>query len=945
MNPGAIERRRTRAGGGGQPVRVAIALADGSDYSLELPEDHPAIADLLACQAPRRGGAPSVPRVLQVPLDAGATALTFSPHHLVRLEVHAPARTLRRARGERKEFSEGNFAFARPGPVQGRTSRNSTGAARSSHDPLTNIDEGHLGGYVRGVPVPIQGSTATPHGDSATWCPLLWQWLIEELGVRSMLDVGCGEGHAAGFFRDAGCDVLGVDGSLLARGESVIPEAHAVHDFVDGPFVPDRSFDLVWSCELVEHVEERFTHNVLGAFASSRKYLLMTLAHPDQPGWHHVNCQRTEYWVDKLGRLDFELDQASTERARELAGRGHFRAQGLMFVRRDERDDASFTPGSASGRIGPTARVDPLPLNPMQVANLAQGAFYLFHDIFVHAAMPKIVAVCSYYGDDWNPAEHDIDYDAVDLVLDGQRFRGRCLRHRLDSWEPCMLLEFEGRELEAAIHDNDEIGFTIEIGKHSRQFTVPTRPFPAFDVAMSLVVRNENRWMRSFLEYYLHCLTAQHVFVYDNGTADRETLLAILEPYRQRGEVTYIPWDFRWRNHTDRKMIAQPAQEAHSLARFANCRWIGFFDVDEFLRLPHTTLPAFLERFAGAAVDGLSFGIRWFSYRGSLGFDEVEEPPLTYLYSRRDEHGRKRQKLFVKGGGTRFLRLHWLEEGKRELPIDDTEIFLHHYEQHPERFEKGKDRPGRRDDYMLRFRDRLSFAEKRPAPATEQEWIEHIVAAVEAAEQCRSQLADEVLSLDGMCGLYTRHFYNNLCNFAGCRFLEIGSYHGASTCAALYANDVTAVCIDNWSEFRGLRGRFEDAVQQFRGRSTVEVIEKNCFEVDSAKLAPFDVFLYDGNHSRESHYLALERFAPTLAEYAVVVIDDWNREPVRQGTREAVRDLGLDVAFEKEIVLAPNETADENREAGRRTWWNGLCVMLVVSRPEIEPFQTAPEKG
>ena len=123
---------------------------------------------------------------------------------------------------------------------------------------------------------------------------------------------------------------------------------------------------------------------------------------------------------------------------------------------------------------------------------------------------------------------------------------------------------------------------------------------------------------------------------------------------------------------------------------------------------------------------------------GPLGFDEVENPPLTYLYSRRDDLGRKRQKLFVKGGATRFLRLHWLEEGKRELPIDDTEIFFHHYEQHPDRFEKGKNQPGKRDDYMLRFRDRLSLAQKRPAPANEQEWIEHIVSAVEAAEHCRS---------------------------------------------------------------------------------------------------------------------------------------------------------------------------------------------------------------
>jgi len=908
-----------------------IALADGSDYSVELPEDHPAIGELLACVGPQANAAARPPAVMQIPLNAGASALTFSPNHLVRLEIRGlPAVAI----GRQAEKPDHVAASA--------ASKSRANTARPGHHPLTNIEEGHLGGYIRANPTLARGSATAAHGDPATWSPILWQWLIEELGVRSMLDVGCGEGHTAGFFRDAGCTVLGVDGSLQARGDSVIAGSHAVHDFVDGPFVPQRSFDLVWSCEFVEHVEERFTHNFLAAFAASRKYLLMSYAPRGQPGWHHVNCQPASYWVDKLRRLGFELDQARTDQARALAGSGHFRAHGLMFVRRDARDDDSFVPGSAKRRSESTVRLDPLPVNAMEVARQEQGAFYLFHDIFVHAISPKIVAVCSYYGGDWNPADHGVDYDAVDLVLDGVRLRGRCLRHRLDSWEPCMLLEFAGAEIETAIRHNDEISFTIEVGRHSRRCTVPTRPFPAFDVAMSLVVRNENRWMRSFLEYYLHCLKAQHVFVYDNGTADRETFLAILEPYRRRGEVTYIPWDFRWRNRSDRKMTAQPAQEAHSLARFANCRWIGFFDVDEFLRLPYTTLPAFLERFAKAAVDGLSFGIRWFSYRGPLGYDEVENPPLTYLYSRRDERGRKRQKLFVKGGATRFLRLHSLEEERRELPIDDTEIFFHHYEQHADRFEEGKNQAGERDEYMLRFRDRLSFSQRQPPPGSERQWIEHIQSAFEAAEQCRSRLTDDVLALEGMCGCYTRHFYNNLCNFEGCRYLEIGSYHGASTCAALYANDVSAVCIDNWSQFHGRRNRFEDAVRRFRGRSTVEVIEADCFEVDTTRLGPFDVFLYDGHHGRQSQYLALQRFVPTLAEYAVVVIDDWNREPVRQGTREAIRDLSLDVVFEKEILLPPGKTADEDRAAGAHTWWNGVYAMLLRRKTSAEGRSSRP---
>jgi predicted O-methyltransferase YrrM len=334
-------------------------------------------------------------------------------------------------------------------------------------------------------------------------------------------------------------------------------------------------------------------------------------------------------------------------------------------------------------------------------------------------------------------------------------------------------------------------------------------------------------------------------------------------------------------------------------------------------------------RFREAAVDGLSFGIRWFSYKGPLGFDEVEDAPLTYLYTRRDELGRKRQKLFVRGATVRFMRLHWLEEGARELPIDDTDIFFHHYEQRSYRFEDGKKAQATRDPYMLRFADRLSLADPPPRPSSEEEWIEHINAAIESAEQCRSRLSAEALAVDGMCGRYTRHFYNNLCRFKSCRYLEIGSYHGASTCAAIYANDVSATCIDNWSEFRGKRHHFEAAIGAHRGKADVEVIESDCFDLDASKLGPFDVYLYDGNHSQRSQYLAIERFVPALAEYGVVVIDDWNRAPVRQGTEEAIRALRLDVPFRREIAPPAEDCADANREKGSQTWWNGLCIMLV----------------
>lgn len=182
---------------------------------------------------------------------------------------------------------------------------------------MSMIERGHLGGYIAG-------------GDEATWYPDMWRWLVETHGVDSVLDIGCGDGQAVKFFESLGCEVTGIDG--VAQEHDSIVE----HDFTTGSIVADE-YDLVWSCEFVEHVEERYVPNFMEAFKHGRM-VLMTHADPGQAGYHHVNCQPAAYWVGVMAAAGYVLDDALTMASRAKASMNvspwnHYWRSGMAFVR------------------------------------------------------------------------------------------------------------------------------------------------------------------------------------------------------------------------------------------------------------------------------------------------------------------------------------------------------------------------------------------------------------------------------------------------------------------------------------------------------------------------------------------------------------------------------------------------------------------------------------
>jgi hypothetical protein len=183
----------------------------------------------------------------------------------------------------------------------------------------------HLGGYV-------------PGGDPNTYYPALWEWLVDDYGVRSVLDVGCGDGQALDWFAGQGCTVYGIDGIEQPEDDRI-----EQHDFTKGPWKVRGNriagaYDLVWCCEFVEHVEEQYVPNFLEAFLAS-PLVLLTHALPGQGGHHHVNCQADGYWIWQAGKIGYACDLELTHRCRALAAQedipehaNYFARSGLVLV-------------------------------------------------------------------------------------------------------------------------------------------------------------------------------------------------------------------------------------------------------------------------------------------------------------------------------------------------------------------------------------------------------------------------------------------------------------------------------------------------------------------------------------------------------------------------------------------------------------------------------------
>lgn len=117
--------------------------------------------------------------------------------------------------------------------------------------------------------------------------------VFELVQPKTVLDIGCGEGHWANKFRQLGCSVIGVDGDY-------VQDSPLGKDFVPADITGDLSWlpesDLLVCLEVAEHLPFEVSASFIAQLCQLAPDMLFSAAIPGQPGAGHINCQWPTFW-------------------------------------------------------------------------------------------------------------------------------------------------------------------------------------------------------------------------------------------------------------------------------------------------------------------------------------------------------------------------------------------------------------------------------------------------------------------------------------------------------------------------------------------------------------------------------------------------------------------------------------------------------------------------
>jgi hypothetical protein len=129
--------------------------------------------------------------------------------------------------------------------------------------------------------------------------------------VKSVVDFGCGEAPWLRSWKEHGAEeVLGLDGEHVDRGRLLIDDSEFRVVDLRQPVRLGRSFDLVQSLEVGEHLPRGASETFVDTLTAHGPLVLFSAAPPGQGGEGHVNERPYAFWRGLFDQRGYVLVDA-----------------------------------------------------------------------------------------------------------------------------------------------------------------------------------------------------------------------------------------------------------------------------------------------------------------------------------------------------------------------------------------------------------------------------------------------------------------------------------------------------------------------------------------------------------------------------------------------------------------------------------------------------------
>ena len=259
---------------------------------------------------------------------------------------------------------------------------------------------------------------------------------------------------------------------------------------------------------------------------------------------------------------------------------------------------------------------------------------------------------------------------------------------------------------------------TIQLQINNEIIETKVNKYPEFpdEIIMTTMVKNEDNYIRQWIDYH-YKLGINRFIIYDNCEIDDKisykskeqisNLPKILKDYIDNNIVILVRWPYynrllpkkiiqQFKNfnniYLDIKDINQEAskyntgqisQQTHSIQAFKKSKYIGLFDVDEYINPQKDNNISNLinniinkNKIDTTKISGFIFPYKFFNNPDNLPEDGTK---FLKIYNCSEIYKMPWPKLIIIPANVDIVQIHYISKGKKAYQIDEKYAYFNHY--------------------------------------------------------------------------------------------------------------------------------------------------------------------------------------------------------------------------------------------------------------------------